>query len=278
MSNMTELLARLAEREQARFAAEQEAKIRIREAEFKTTLAAQEFMELRRANEQELKVLRAKAEKNLRDTSYKCQQDVHAAQAQVTEAEAFADQAEKRQRSADAIAFAYLEKVKHMEAHVQRRTKKAEVNNAELQRSMDTRIKRVDKQNQSRAANMEAHAKEVCTVSKLALETVSEELQDQVAKAHVRSEGRVRFKELCHLASTFGNYDVSRDAYFHVKHELIDLWHQQKAAAPLGSSCPRTASPMAEASPKKDVLALEDSLAIKDTVGHATASRPQRFC
>jgi len=274
---MSELLARLAEREQARFAAEQEAKIRIREAESKTTLAAQEFMELRRANEQELKVLRAKAEKTLRDAAYKCQQDVHAAQAQVTEAEAFADQAEKRQRSADAIAFAYLEKVKHMEVHVQRRTKKAEDNNTELQRCMDTRVKRVEKQNIGRVANMEAHAKEVCAVSKVALETVSEELQDQVAKAHVRSEGRVRFKELCHLASTFGNYDMSRDTYFHVKHELIDLWHKQKAAVPLGLTCPRTASPMAEIAPQKDVLALKDSSAIKDTVGHATASRPQRF-
>jgi len=274
---MSELLARLAEREQARFAAEQEAKTRIREAECKTTLAAQEFMELRRANEQELKVLRAKAEKKLRDVTYKCQQDVHEAQARVTEAEALADQAEKRQRSADAVAFAYLEKVKHLEEHVQRRTKKAEANNAELQRCMDTRLKRVVKQNEGRVANMEAHAKEVCTVSKVALETVSEELQDQVGKAHVRSEGRVRFKELCHLASTFGNYDMSRDSYFHVKHELIDLWHKQKAGIPTGLTAPRTATTMRETSPQKDVLALEDSIAIKDTVGHATASRPQRF-
>jgi len=274
---MSELLARLAEREQARFAAEQEAKMQIREAESRTTLAAQEFMELRRANEQELKVLRAQAEKTLRDTAYKCQQDMHAAQAQVTEAEAFADQAEKRQKSAEAIATAYQEKVQHMEAHVQRRTKKAEDNNAELQRCMDTRVKRLEKQNNGRVANMETHAREVCTVSKVALETVSEELQDQEGKAHVRSEGRVRFKELCHLASTFGNYDMSRDAYFHVKHELIDLWHQQKAGLPLDLTCPRTASPTAEASPKKDVLALEDSIAIRDTAGHATASRPQRF-
>jgi len=274
---MSELLARLAEREQARFATEQEAKIRIREAESRTTLAAQEFMELRRANEQELKVLHAKAEKKLRDTTYSLQHDVHAAQAQVTEAEAFADQAKKRQISAEAIAFACHEKVQLMEAHVQRRTKKAEVNTAELQRCMDTRIKRVEKQNEGRVANMEVHAKEVCTLSKLALETVDEELQDQVAKAHVRSEGRVRFKELCHLASTFGNYDMSRDAYFHVKHELIDIWHKQKAAVPVGLTCPRTASPTAEASPKKDVLALEDSVAIRDTVGHAAASRPQRF-
>eukprot|EP00420_Gonyaulax_spinifera_P024840 CAMPEP_0197915062 /NCGR_PEP_ID=MMETSP1439-20131203/79564_1 /TAXON_ID=66791 /ORGANISM="Gonyaulax spinifera, Strain CCMP409" /LENGTH=238 /DNA_ID=CAMNT_0043536999 /DNA_START=92 /DNA_END=804 /DNA_ORIENTATION=+ len=226
---MPELLNRLAEREKARFAAGQEATSRIRAAELQTTRAAEKLMELRRAQDQELKVLKAQFEKRLRDTTYAARQAVARTNKELWEAQAVADQAVKRQRSAEESVACLKQKLKHLREYAQRRTDGAKASRTMLQNMMDSRLKRVAAQSDARVENMTAHAKEVSALSNVAMDTVNTELQSQLAHAHVRAEGRVRFKELCQLAHTFGNYDMSKDAYYHVKHELIDLWHAQKA-------------------------------------------------
>lgn len=190
-------------------------------------------MELRRAQQQELRVLRAQFERRLRETSYGCRQEVHRAHSSLSEAEAVAEQAEERRRGAEACAGALAQKVADLREHLRKRGQSADASVEALQRMMDARLQRVTAQTEARISSMAGHAKAVCTLSKSAVEGVTEELQGQLARAHVRSEGRVRFRELCQLAGTYGNYDVSKDAYYTVKAELINLWHVQKAGRPL---------------------------------------------
>merc|ERR1711879_746900 len=57
---------------------------------------------------------------------------------------------------------------------------------------------------------------------------MNEKLQGQMTRAYLRAEGRVRFKELRELAKSRDNYNVSREAYFGLKGEILSLWRTQQ--------------------------------------------------
>lgn len=225
---MPELLNKLAEREKERLAAELDARAMIRAVADQVNKSAEELMELRRAQEQELRVLRAQWEKRIRDTAYACRQKVHKANSELGEADALADRGEERQRVAEARLHDLTNKLASMRAHIEHRSENAQANVASLERMMSVRAERTAAQCQTRVQQMTEHAQFVQRSCRSALGCVEGELSDQMARAQIRAEARVRFKELCDLAQRTAKYDLSTESYHHCKAELISLWQMQK--------------------------------------------------
>lgn len=233
---MPELLEKLTAREKEKFTAEQDAVVRAREAATKVTKASEELMEMKRAHEQELFVVKAQYEKRIRDKGYSCRQQLHRARDELSAAEAQAESAESSQKKAELCAANLSLKLRDLQAHLDRRTVTAEECLAALEQMMHVRLKRVTEQADNRIMDMMDHAKEVHSVSNLAVGDVTTELQDQMSRAHHRAEGRTRFKDLCELAKNKRNYDISDDGYQHLKNHLIGLWHVQSKTLPTSQS------------------------------------------
>jgi hypothetical protein len=231
MATMTEVLDKLTEREKALFVAEKEAAARVRGAEAEVHAATESLLELKRHQEQELKVIQAQHEKRMRDTAYSCRQRVHQAQRESAMVQALADSAEKRQRRSEAHVANLEQKISDLQAMISKRQHEAAAELNTVERMMQGRYARVASQADSRVRSMAEHAKEVCTAANMSLEITAEELQDQMSRASIRAEGRVRFKELKNLAKAWDRYDLSRDAYNDLKGDLIDLWHVQTNSA-----------------------------------------------
>jgi len=229
---MSELLDKLAERERARLQAENEAAVRVREAMTKVTKASEELMELRRLHEHEIKVLRVQHEKRLRDQGYACRQKVHKARQEQTHAEGVAEATEKKQRGAEAHVHVLQLKLKELQSHLDRHESNSERKLAGMKRLMNARVESMTAHNDGRIQSMVDHSSEVINAAATAVDNISDELHGQVARTHVRAEGRSRFRELCDLAKSHCSYHMSNEAYFGAKNDLIDLWHQQKASVP----------------------------------------------
>lgn len=227
MAAMPELLRRLAEREKERVATEREARARIRSSRDQVLKASEELRELKRAHEQELRVLKAQYEKHLRDTMQACRLKVVQAWHEQTEEEAAAEQAEKRMRMAEAYASALGKKIADLQVHLQRRAETADKSLACLERFASERVKLASAQCQSRLTAMREHAQKVCASSGAAVEQATRDCQDHLANAHYRAEGRTRLKELCYLAKCRGDYDLSSEAYFGMKADLLTFWQAQ---------------------------------------------------
>eukprot|EP00927_Polykrikos_kofoidii_P061831 TRINITY_DN56659_c0_g1_i1.p1 TRINITY_DN56659_c0_g1~~TRINITY_DN56659_c0_g1_i1.p1 ORF type:complete len:344 (-),score=38.55 TRINITY_DN56659_c0_g1_i1:59-982(-) len=230
---MAELLANLSEREKAHHEASIDAQERIREAESKVTLASQELMELKRAHEQEFKILKAQWEKRARDTAYKCRQEVQKARKERAELVGLADNAEAQRKKAESRANHLTAKVRELHVQLEKRMQQQDERLTLLNRFQDARAERVSVQCEDRIDKMTKHANKVAMMSSAAVDSTVEELQGQAARANFRAEGRVRYGELCDLAKSVGNYDMTKDAYYRVKDDLISLWHIQA-----GSSTP----------------------------------------
>mmetsp|Transcript_52703 Transcript_52703/g.138230 ORF Transcript_52703/g.138230 Transcript_52703/m.138230 type:complete len:248 (-) Transcript_52703:19-762(-) len=240
MSSMPELLNKLTEREKERLAAEQAATASIRAAEAKVNATAEELLELKRANEHELRVLKAQYEKHVRDTTYACRQQVRKAQQEAVDAEAAAERAEKRRQSSEVHVANLQKKLEALKAHIQRRSDNTEFHLAGLDRMMSARIHRVTAQSENRVERMNQHANQVRKTCNRALHHIEGELQDQMARAHVRAEGRVRYKELCDLAARCAKCEMTEESYKSLKAELLGLWRLQST-----THCPRGRSMLA---------------------------------
>lgn len=227
MATMTEVLAKLTEREKAMFYAEQEAAAVVREAEAKVTQGTEDLMELKRTQEQELRVIKAQNEKKIRDASYAWRAKVHKAQKERAMSEALAETSEKRQKRSEAHVANLEQKIYDLQTMIQKRTQGAEKECSNMQRLMDGRFEQVAAQADGRVRSMAQHAKEVCDAAGASRDITAEELHDQVARASVRAEGRTRFKELRELAKSWDHVDLTQDNYNELKGNLIELWHIQ---------------------------------------------------
>merc|ERR1719191_2444909 len=112
-----------------------------------------------------------------------------------------------------------------------RRTEEAEENCAMTKREMEDRVGRIVSQCNSRIESMSKHAREVQEASVAALENVQQEHGAQLSLAHVRAEGRCRFKELCKLSKLRSDKHISQTSYEKSKEDLIELWHMQSRTA-----------------------------------------------
>lgn len=227
MANMSDILKKLTLSEKAMWIAQKEAATQVREAEGKVTEVTEGLMELKRMQEQELRVLRAQNEKKLRDAAYVGRHSVHKAQKDCATASAVAEDAEKRLGRSQGHVANLQQKIYDLEIMIQKKAQRCEHERAQVQGVMDGRLKRVSAQADGRILGMAEHAKEVCGATGAAFQTIGSELQDQHLRASIRAEGRARFKELRQLAKTWDHVDLTKDCYKGLKGDLIDLWHVQ---------------------------------------------------
>mmetsp|Transcript_67622 Transcript_67622/g.175614 ORF Transcript_67622/g.175614 Transcript_67622/m.175614 type:complete len:249 (+) Transcript_67622:63-809(+) len=227
ITTMPELFSKLTERGQQLLMSEQIAKASIDEVKGQVNTAAADMMELKRRLEQEYKVYLAQNEKNLRETALVCHQRVRQAESERRAAQAMAAQVLMRQKAEeDRIATLQLQ-IQNLESHLKFRTDAGKTELASLNRMMDTRVRRVDAQSESRVVGMTQHARDLERKCRGALREVEGEMQEQLAAAHLRAEGRTRWKELCRLADGWLDAEMSESTYKTVKAELLDLWKVQ---------------------------------------------------
>lgn len=246
MASMTDMLNMLSDREQAKFAAGQELSQAMREADKRVTTVTESLMEKKRAQDQELKLVKAQCEKRFRDISLLCRQQVHKAQKEQAEAEGRADIAEKEMTTSEAHAYTLEQKLKALKEQLEQRKVDADMHVAETERIMNTRVTRVRTQAEKRVNDMASHTQVVMAHARGTHDETLDEMRDQLARAHVRAEGRSRFKELRDLAKSIDNYEMGRPEYRATKDELVNLWHFQSlgpaspmhALGPDGRPCP----------------------------------------
>jgi len=234
---MADLIQRLSEKEQEQLAAELKASARVKEAKRQVSAAAAENTTLRLAHAQELKVLKARHEKALRDKSFEWRASVQKAVREQALAEGDLCRAEQRLRKSREHCYSLTCKIQDLQAHLEERTDGVNMSLEELEESLNERINRVTLQGQRRIESMRGHARENSLVLGAKLEAITEQMQAQMHRHHVQAEGQVRLKELCKLASVRGDYTMSDDTYRKVKGDLVGLWQLQKA--PTRSPSPR---------------------------------------
>lgn len=277
MASMTDMLNMLSDREQAKFVAGQELSQAMREADKRVTGVTESLMEKKRAQDQELKLVKAQCEKRFRDISLLCRQQVHKAQKEQAEAEGRADIAEKEMTTAEAHAYTLEQKLIALKQQLEQRKIDADMNVAETERIMSTRVTRVRTQAEKRVSDMAAHTRDVMAHARTTHDETLDEMRDQLARAHVRAEGRTRFKELRDLAKSIDSYEMGRPEYRAMKDELVNLWHFQSlgpaspmhSLGPDGKPCP----PAKTFHPGRD-LAIEAPPSSSPAGG--TASAPQQ--
>lgn len=241
MTTMQDMLTLLTERESDRCCANLEESIRIREANNKVTAATEELMELKRSQEQEIQVLKVKCDKRYRDTALQCRQQVQKAEKEKAKAEGALESAERNTKVAEARVAAMEQKVHDLKEQLRQRTEEAERRVAAAQRLMEVRLDQAYVQQDRRVLNMADHTKVVMEQASTAIEAAEEEYQEQLAHAHVRAEGRTRFKELCGIAKATNNYEVAQPVYKDIKDELVALWHVQSRTdgSPVAALAPK---------------------------------------
>jgi len=227
MTSMSELMSKLADREQERAIAQQEATEGINACKRQVNEASEELMEFKRGREQELKVLKLQYEKQLRDTAFACRQRVQAGADGVAETHGRLESAEKRKWDLESKAFHLRLRVMELEKHMEQRDQYNDNRYQSLNRSMEARLKRITNQGDDRIQSMNNHALMLRESMYSGVESSQEEMQDQTARAHIRAEGRTRFKELCELAERTKSYDMSSESFQQIRDELLDLWKMQ---------------------------------------------------
>merc|ERR1712136_405129 len=156
--------------------------------------------ELKRSQEQEIQVLKVKCDKRYRDTALQCRQQVQKAEKEKAKAEGALESAERNTKVAEVRVAAMEQKVHDLKEQLRQRTEEAERRVAAAQRLMEVRLDQAYVQQDRRVLNMADHTKVVMEQASTAIEAAEEEYQEQLAHAHVRAEGRTRFKELCGIA------------------------------------------------------------------------------
>jgi len=239
---MADLIQRLSEKEQEQLAAELKASARVKEAKSQVSAAAAENTRLRRAHTQELKALKARHEKALRDKTFEWRSTVQKALREQGLAEGNLCKTDQRLRKSREHCYSLTCKIQDLQAHLEEKTASANISLEELDESLNVRIDRVMLQGQRRIESMRGHARENSTVLGAKLKVITEQMQAQMHRHHVQAEGQVRLKELCKLASVRGDYTMSDDTYRKVKGDLVGLWQLQKA--PTRSPSPRIDPPL----------------------------------
>jgi len=227
MATMTEMLEQLAHCEKVKFNAELEASVLVREAEAEVTESTQRLLEVIRAHEQQLKVLKAQCEKRFRDAGYQAGQMVRKAEANRAAAEGHAEASCITLNRTEKHVRCLEDKVRDLQVQLHMRTEECENRVAETSRTMQTRVERVSTQADQRVHSMLQSAREVFEAADASLESTADELQEQMGRAQMRSEGRTRFKELCELSKTRQQLGITQPDYEACKGDILTLWGAQ---------------------------------------------------
>lgn len=227
MTTYTDLLEQLTFAEKARFAAERSAEAQVRQAEAKVTALTQRLAEMRRANDQSLKQIRAECEKKLRDTAAHARQIVNEADQGRVSAEGRAAIAEERSDKAEKNLSNLEAKVDQLKQLLEFRQEESEMRCARTQRTGESRVERIYGQCNQRINDMAELCKEVQDAAALSIDVMTGEHQEQLTRADMRAEGRQRFQELCSLSKMRGDLQLSQREYETARTDLADLWRSQ---------------------------------------------------
>lgn len=227
MASMNDLLDSLADCEMSKFGADQDAARRMREAELKVTQATEHLAETRRAHDHELRRLKAQCEKRLRDSAYETRRQTRVMETEKAAMEGCVQQAEETQRRAEDYVHALEAKVAYLQASLHARVEEAEDKCNQTKREMEDRVGRVTTQCNQRIQSMQKHTRNVEEITLASAADVQQEHGEQLARAHIRAEGRLRFKELCGLSKQRGEQQITKEVYENSKSDLIRLWHTQ---------------------------------------------------
>lgn len=158
MPSVLELAQRVAEREKVLAAVERQSRAKVREAETKVSKGAQDNLRLRRAQEQELVVLKAHFEKSLRDAAFQSRRRVEQAKLEQSMAEGEAECAEARLRAAETNLQTLTVRMAELQAYLDKRCKVSRDNNASLERLLDIHASRAADHGRRRVDSMQMHA------------------------------------------------------------------------------------------------------------------------
>lgn len=244
-SRTQEILAQLAENEQQKFRVSQEEGKRVRDAELKVQAAAEALMEMKRSQEQDLKLLRGRCDRRYKDVMHSCQHRLNEAESQRAQTAGRLAMAAKDCKTVEADVATLEARLADLKALQRRRQEDGERQLSGLQRVMNSRIQAVHKQSDKRIDDMAEHAKDVVSAATATVEERRALVQSHLMRAHVRAEGRVRFKELCLLARSWHEHELTAPQYRELKGELVSLWHMQKGQTGLAATTPPSTAPAA---------------------------------
>merc|ERR1719161_2377333 len=115
-------------------------------------------------------------------------------------------------------------KVAGLQAMYHRATIEANERIERTEREADERVERVSAQANQRINDMSQLAKEVQEAAASCIDQMVTEHAEQVSRADMRAEGRVRFKELCTLSAMRSDLEISQKEYEGAKEDLLHLW------------------------------------------------------
>lgn len=211
--------------------AKTEAYEKARDAQAKVTVASSNLMELKSSQEKERLLLRSQNEKLKRETAYAAKARVQKARKASSEMLALAEAAEKRRHQTEGHVAHLEAKIRELKAAIENRAHSSEVERSRVQRVMNRRLEEVSSQAEERVRGMAEHAKEVCVATDAAIQATGAELQEQIMRASMRSEGRTRLKELGSLTKSYNGLALPKDAYLDLRENLVGLWQVQAKTA-----------------------------------------------
>lgn len=227
MATWSELLERLTTCEKAKFLAERDAEAQVRQAEAKVSAMTQRVAELKREQEQQKKELKSQCEKQLRDVAAKARREASRAEQDRVNAEGTAEASECHMIQAERHVLDLTRKVAALQSKLHGRTSEFNDRVERTEREADERVERVSAQANQRINDMSQLAKEVQEAAASCVDMMVTEHAEQVSRADMRAEGRVRFKELCSLSAMRTDLQISQDEYESSKDDLLHLWQKQ---------------------------------------------------
>lgn len=231
-SNMTELMQKVTQAEAARFATEQDGARRVREAEATVNDATEILADARRQHVQKVSRINTYYEKRARDALYLVRKDQREAEEARRFAEGTALRMEEEQKGAENKVHVLEAKVAKLQAELHAKIQKTERRTSLAQYENEERVRRIVQQCSERIESMKEHTEKVEETAQLAMETVQSEHEYQMNLAHLRAEGRERFKELCDLSGKSGRKEITHDVYDMAKEDILGVWRRQTLCAP----------------------------------------------
>lgn len=234
--DMNELLQQLTVAENAKFLAEQDAAKRMRLAEAQVVDATEVLADCRRQHQQQIARLNAKFDKRLRDAAYNARKEVREAEEAAVTSEANAMMKEEEEHRAEIKVRVLEKKVAELQVQLGIRIEESERRCVMAEWENEERVRRIVTQCSHRIETMTEHCGEVEEAANTAMEQVQSEHDYQLNLAHMRAEGRARFKELCDLSGKRGRKEVTKEVFDQAKDDILSVWRRQSVSPALQAS------------------------------------------
>merc|ERR1719161_3026843 len=166
-------------------------------------------------------------EKQIRDVAARARRQALQAEQEKVNAEGCADAAESSMLLAERHVLDLTQKVIDLQAMFDSAKIEANERIERTEREADERLERVSAQANQRINDMSQLAKEVQETAACCIDQMVTEHAEQVSRADMRAEGRVRFKELCQLSAMRSDLEISQKDYEGAKEDLLHLWQKQ---------------------------------------------------